>query len=458
MAVALGLVLLVPTPSTGIPQPEWQLLLLFVAAIAAVLWHPYPIGVMVLAALAFGLCTQLLTLRQALAGFSSSVTWIIVSAFLFSRAFVKTGLGRRIALHFIRRLGSSSLRLGYALGLTDLVLAPVTASNTARTGGIIFPVARSLAEEFDSHPGPSARRIGSYLLFTAFQCNVVTSAMFLTAMAANGLSARFALETADVEISWGLWFAAASVPGVLSLLLTPWVIYRLYPPELRRTPEAAAYAREKLAELGPMKPAEKIMLGVFVALALTWGTSQWHPISTVAAALAAVTLLLLTRVLEWEDVTGEKSAWDTFIWFGGFVSLAGALGETSLIPSLVEVAGEWFAGWSGLAALVLLVVVYVYLHYGFASMTSQIIALYAAFLAIAVGAGAPPLLASLLFCFFSNLFASLTHYGDGAAPIYYGSGYIPLKNWWGVGFVLSVAHLVVWLGVGGVWWRVLGVW
>ncbi len=457
IAVALTAILLMPAPG-ALPGAEWRLLLLFAATIAGVLWHPYPIGVMVLMSLAFGSSAGLLTLQQALAGFSNSVTWIIVSAFMFSRAFIKTGLGRRIALIFIARLGSSSLRLGYALGLTDLVLAPVTASNTARTGGIIFPIARSLSQEFDSHPGPTARRIGGYLLLTAFQVNVITSAMFLTAMAANGLTAQLASQTAGVEISWELWFIAASVPGAVAVATIPYLIYRIFPPELKATPEAQSYARDQLIRLGPMNVSEKTLLGVFTLLAMTWATSRLHGVSTVAAALSAVVVLLVAEVLSWKDLTGEHAAWSTFIWFGGFVSLAEALGETSLIPALVNQAGNWFAGWSGMGTLMVVLVVYLYLHYGFASMTSQIIALYAAFLAIAVGAGAPPLLAALLLCFLSNLYASLTHYGDGAAPIYYGSGYIELKPWWTVGFAISLANLVIWLGLGLPWWRLLGIW
>lgn len=459
MMVASGVVAahLVPPPE-GIPPGDFHVVLLFVLTIAVVVWNPFPIGQVVLISLAIGLITGTLSTTQALRGYSNGVTWIIVAAFLFARAFVKTGLGRRIALVFIRVLGRSSLRLGYALGLSDLVLAPVTASNTARTGGIIFPIARSLAREFDSRPGPTAGRIGLYLLFTAYQTNVVTSAMFLTAMAANGISIQLALETAGVEITWGLWFVAASLPGAISMLLVPYLIYRLQPPELTETPEAQEYARKELLALGALSREEKILSGVFAALAIAWGTAGWHGLSTLSTALTAIAVLLLTGVLEWRDIGGEHPAWGTFIWFGGFVSLAGTLNETAVLDWFTSLARTWFGGWNGIAALLVLVVIYTYLHYGFAGMTTQIIALYAAFLAIALAAGAPPLLSSLVLCFFSNLYAATTHYGDGAAPIYYGSGYIDQPTWWRIGFVISVAHLVVWLGPGMLWWRLLGIW
>lgn len=436
----------------------WSLLTLFLFTIVAIVWSSFPIATILIASLAIGSCLGILSLEQALSGYSSSVTWIIVAAFLFARAFIKTGLGRRVALLFIKKLGSSSLRLGYAFTLTDLVLAPVTASNTARTGGIIFPVVRSLAREFDSEPGPTARKIGAYLLFTAFQVNIVTSAMFLTAMAANGVSVSLARDTAGVDITWSLWLYASFLPATLSLAVVPYLIYRLYPPELRDTTAAQEFAGRELIVLGPLARSERILVVVFSILALTWATSGWHAVPSVAAALMAVAILLLTDVLTIEDVGREQAAWETFLWFGGIVSLAGALTDGGIISWFVQEMTVVFGNSGGLWTLVVLVVIYVYLHYGFASMTSQIIAFYSAFLATAIAAGAPALLAALVFCFFSNLYASLTHYGDGAAPIYYGSGYIEQRSWWRVGFIISVANLLIWLGIGLPWWKLIGIW
>ena len=453
LALGLGV-----APPSGLETQDWHLLLLFILTVAGILWQPYPVPVLVIVALSLGSTTGIMTLNQALSGFSSSVTWIIVAAFLFARAFVKTGLGRRIALTFIRKLGRSSLRLGYSLALTDLVLAPVTPSNSARAGGIVFPVARSLAREFGSEPGSSPRKIGAYLLFTAYQANVVTSAMFLTAMAANALTIELARQTAGVEISWALWFYAASVPGLLSILTVPFLIHRAYPPELQDTLQAQQYAQRELDRMGPADRSEKLLGMIFVLLASVWATSALHSVSTVAAALAALSLLLVLDILQLEDVVGEKPAWSTFLWFGGMLSLAGALSQSGVISWFVGFLEAGFSGNLGMAALILLALLYFYLHYFFVSMTAQIIALYVAFLATALAAGAPPLLASLIFCFFSNLYASLTHYADGCAPIFYGSGYIEQSDWWRVGFYLSLANLAIWLGVGLPWWRWLGIW
>ena len=235
----------------GLDAKSWSLLIVFLAALAGLITQPAPMGVLFLTAISVAVLAGVLTPAQALAGYSNNILWLIVIAFMFARAFVKTGLGRRIALLIIRRIGTSSLRLGYSLSLTDLILAPVTASNTARTGAIVFPIAVSLSREFGSNPGPTASRIGSYLLFTAYQANLVTSALFLTAMASNPLAAEFANQIAGVNISWSGWLAASSLPGTLSFLAIPYVIHKLLPPTLKQTPEAPRIRCVGIGETGP---------------------------------------------------------------------------------------------------------------------------------------------------------------------------------------------------------------
>ena len=456
-ALALVVRLAVPVPE-GLDATSWSLLVLFLAALAGLVLQPVPMGVLFLTVMTAGVLGGLLTPAQALAGYSNNILWLIVIAFLFARAFVLTSLGRRLALVIIGRIGSSSLRLGYALSFTDLVLAPVTASNTARAGAIVFPIAVSLSRELGSSPGPTASRLGSFLLFTAYQANLVTSAMFMTAMASNPLAVTFARQIAGVHITWTGWLMASVVPGVLSLAAVPWVTYRLVPPSMLDTPQARTYASHELRALGPASRQEWILAATFVALAAVWGTQQWHGIDTTVAALAGLCALLLTGVLSWSDVIEETRAWDTFVWWGAMMSLATALNQSLVTKWVATIAAGSLAGSSALAALVALVVVYTYVHYAFAGQTAHVVALYAPFLTVAVAAGAPPLLAALLFGFFSNLNSTLTHYSDGAAPIYYGSGYIDLRTWWRAGFLLSVLHLIVWLGAGLVWWRFLGIW
>jgi DASS family divalent anion:Na+ symporter len=281
--------------------------------------------------------------------------------------------------------------------------------------------------------------------------------MFLTAMAANPLSAKFAAEQ-GVEISWGLWALAASVPGIVSLIVIPLLLYKLYPPEIKETPQAVQLAKDKLKEMGKTTTYEWIMLGTFVSLLILWIFGDFISVHSTTAALVGLSVLLVTTVLTWQDVLNERGAWDTLVWFAALVMMASFLDSLGLIPWFSETMGELVGDFSWVPAFLILSLVYFYSHYLFASNTAHISAMYAAFLAVAIAAGTPPMLAALVLAFFGNLMSSMTHYGTGPAPVFFGSGYVEMGTWWKLGLLISVVNIVIWLGIGGIWWKVLGLW
>ena len=456
--VAVGTALwLVPTPA-GVEPRAWHLFAVFVATILGIILRPLPMGATAFVAAAFAVMSGTLTIAEATAGFGATVVWLVVAAFFIATAFVKTGLGARIAWHFMRLLGKRSLGLAYGIVATDLVLAPAIPSNTARGGGVIYPILRSLCVSLGSDAAEGTqRRVAGFLTFTAYQGVVVTSAMFLTAMAANPLAAELAAQQ-GVKITWAAWAVAAFVPGLLSLLVVPLLIYRLYPPEVKHTPEAPAFARERLRQMGPMTRDERVLLAVFACLLTLWILGGALGIDATATAMAGVGAMLATGALAWQDILEERNGWDTLIWFAVLVMMASQLGELGLVGwftdrvSGVLGEGHWLPAFLGLS------LVYFYVHYFFASNTAHVSAMYAPFLAVALAVGTPPVLAALVLAFFSNLFASLTHYGTAAAPILFGSGNVAIGTWWRLGALISVVNIVIWLGAGSLWWRLLGLW
>ena len=450
-------ILLLPTPE-GITPQSWRLLAIFVATIVGAIVRPIPGGAIVLLGVTAIMLTGTLAPADALRGYADPIVWLVLAAFFISRGMIKTGLGRRIALLFIRAIGQRSLGLGYALISTDMVLAMIIPSTGARSGGIIFPVAKSIAETYDSRPGPTARRLGAFLTTLLYQCDVIICAMFLTGQASNVIIAKFALETAGVELTYARWAIGAIVPGLVSLAVVPSLIYKLFPPVIKRTPEAAAFARRELSEMGRTSRHEKLMLFVFALVATLWMTTAFHGINYAVVAMVGICVLLLTGVLSWEDVITERGAWDVFIWYGGLVRMAEALGETGITKRFAESAAGFTIGWHWAAALAVLLLVYFYAHYGFASITAHVSAMYIPFLVVIIAAGAPPALAVLMLAYFSNLSASLTHYGTTPAPIWFGGGYVKQRTWWYLGFVASVTNILIWTVVGLIWWKILGWW
>ncbi|MCS6816572.1 MAG: anion permease [Blastocatellia bacterium] len=448
---------LAPVPE-GVARASWNLLAIFAATIVGLIVQPVPGGAMVLLGVLALAVTGTMPVNEALSGYADPIVWLVLAAFFFARGMIKTGLGRRIAFLFIRAVGRHSLGLGYALATTDLVLATIIPSNGARAGGILFPIARSLAEAYNSQPGDSARRLGAFLMVLVYQCEVIVCAMFLTGQASNPLIAKFAEQVAGVSLTYARWALGALVPGALSFLLIPLLLYRLFPPEQRRTPEAAALAEAELKRLGPMSRQEKMMLAVFLIVASLWMTMSWHGLHYAVIALLGIALLLLGGVLTWEDVISERGAWDVFLWYGGLVRMGGALGETDLTRRFAEAAAAVTEGWNWWGALLVLALVYFYAHYGFASITAHATAMYIPFLIVVLAAGAPAPLAVHTLAYLSNLMAGLTHYGTTPAPIYFGAGYVAQTTWWRLGLIASWINLAIWFGIGSAWWKMLGWW
>ncbi len=446
-----------PVP-TGVDIQAWHLLAIFVATVVGIIAKPLPMGAVAMLGITMTALTGTLTISQALSGFGNSVIWLIVIAFFISRGFIKTGLGARIAYLFMSAFGKRSLGLAYSMITTDLVLAPAVPSNTARSGGVIFPILKSIARSYGSEPDDgTARRIGAFLIKTSFQGTVITSTMFLTAMAANPLAAQIA-GNAGVEITWGSWALAALVPGLVSLAVVPWILYKIYPPEIKETPAATRIARDHLEEMGRLKPEEWIMLGTFLLLLLLWIFGSQLGINSTTAALVGLAVLLVSGALSWNDILHEKGAWNTLVWFAALVMMATYLNELGLIPWFSQTIGGAVQGISWITAFLVLSLVYFYSHYFFASNTAHVSSMYGAFLAVAIAVGTPSMLAALVLAFFSNLFSSTTHYGTGPAPVLFGSGYVEMGTWWKLGGLISVVNILIWMGVGGLWWKLLGIW
>jgi DASS family divalent anion:Na+ symporter len=445
-------------PHAGFSARSWGLLALFAATVCALMTRPLAAGAVVLLATTAAMLTGLIAIQDALSGFANATVWLIVAAFLFARGIVLTGLGDRIAYHIIQRFGGSPLGLGYSIVLADLVMAPMTPSNTARVGGVLFPIALSVARGFGSEPGPTAAVIGTFLMKALYQGDLIVSAMFLTATAPNPIVAELARQSAGVELSWSIWATAALVPGLAALILVPLALYKLLAPTLLDTRPAQRLAAERLKAMGPVGRNERVMLTVFATVLVLWLSAAWHGASATAVAYAGVGLLLVTGVVDWQDFLAEKGAWDALIWFGGLVMLAAQLDQAGLPRAFAEAAGGLFDDWSWWWALAALLVVYLYSHYAFATLVSHVTAMFPAFFAVAVGLGAPPLLTALCLGFFSSLNAAITHYGTGPAPIIFGAGYVTQAVWWRVGFLISLLHLAIWLPLGFLWWRVIGLW
>jgi DASS family divalent anion:Na+ symporter len=443
----------VPLPALNSSQRH--LLGVFTATVVALVARPVPMGVSTLVGMTILALTKTVAPEQIFAGYRDPTVWLIFTAFLFSRAVTSTGLGMRVAYSFIRRFGRSSLTLGYSIAASDLVLAPFIPSDTARGGGIIAPVVNSIARALESEPGGRNAELGAFLMLVGFHSTYTASAMFLTGMASNPLIAEFARQIAHLDLTWLKWALGACVPGFLALILVPWLIYKLHPPGIGSTQSPRLLAGEQLRQMGKMSAKELRLVVILLLVMAGWITGK---LPNAIVALVGVSAILVTDVISWQDLLAEHRAWEALIWFGALLMMADNLWRTGVVDVLSKNLFRYVLGWSCLAALIMLVIFYLYIHYGFASMTAQVTALYSPFLLAALASGANPLIAALALAYFSNLNAAMTHYGTGSAPVYFGTGYVSMGTWWRIGFLVSLVNLALWLGVGLFWWKLLGWW
>ncbi|MCR2109493.1 anion permease [Campylobacter upsaliensis] len=404
-------------------------------------------------------------INDALSGFSNSLIWLIVVSIIIARGVIKTGLGERLAYYFISIFGKRTLGIAYSIVVSETILAPVTPSNTARAGAIINPIVQAISRSFKSSPEDNTQsKIGTYLSLVNYQANPISSAMFITATAPNPLVVDLVAQATNMEISltWTQWALGMFLPGICAMFIMPLVIYFLSPPEIRQTPNASKFAKERLAELGAMKRAEKIMLGVFLLLLALWagalGLFFGISLNATTVALLGLSLVLVSGVLSFDDVLKEKTAWNTLVWFSALVMMATMLGKLGVTQFLAEALGGLASsmGLGEISVMIFLSLAFLYAHYFFASTTAHISAMFFVFYSAGLALGAPPLLYAFIMITSSNIMMALTHYATGTAPVIFGTNYVTLKRWWGVGFVISVVDMLVMISVGLVWWKFLG--
>jgi L-tartrate/succinate antiporter len=471
--VVAVVIALIPAPE-GLAPYAWYYFAIFAGVITGLILEPLPgaavglIGVavvMVLSPYVFFSPEQLAkpgfkpaaeAIKWGLSGFSNTTVWLIFAAFMFALGYDKSGLGKRIALILVKLMGKRTLTLGYAVTIADTIIAPFTPSNTARSGGTIYPVIRNLPGLYDSKPNdPSARRMGSYLMWTAISATCITSTLFLTGLAPNPLAVELVRKTSNVEITWMQWFTAMAPFGIIMLLLLPLIGYVLYPPEVKGGPEVPAWAAKELEKQGGMSRRE-ILLAVLVLIALALWIGGGKFIDATTVAVGVVALLVIFGVVTWEDILANKQAWNVLVWFGTLVALAAGLAQVGFVKWLAQTIGAHMTGFSPLAAMVVLTLVFFFLHYMFASITAHVTALLPVMLA--VGSAIPGVNMTnfaMLLCGTLGIMGILTPYATGPSPVYYGSGYLPSGDYWRLGAIFGVIYIVAYLVIGLAWYALM---
>ncbi len=460
--IAPLIIILIPAPEK-LSANAWHYFAIFIGVVLALILEPVPAALSGLIGVVLAASFQLVPLQPdkpitaatsvnwALSGFSDSVVWLIFVAFMFAMGYDKTGLGKRISLLMVKSLGKRSLGLGYAMAFSDLILAPFMPSNTARSAGTIYPIIKNIPVLYGSTPDKDPRKLGAYMMWVGISVTCVTSSMFYTALAPNILALNMVKDIAKQNITWGQWFLNFAPVGILLILIIPYLTYIIYPPEIKVSPEVPEWAAGQLKDLGKMKKEEKYM-GLLAILALflwIFGEKQIH--STIAAMIV-LSLMVLLKVVDWNDIIGNKQAWNVLFWFGTLVTLAGGLKNVGFLKWFADISASMVAGYGVMTIMIILVALFFISHYFFASITAHVTALLPIFLTTAMAIpGMNMLEYSMLLCASLGIMGVITPYATGPSPIWYGSGYISQKAFWALGAVFGLIFIAALLVIGVPW-------
>ena len=447
-AIAIGL-WLVPVPA-GLTAQAWHLFAVFVAAISSVLVGAFPLLTAAMIAVAVVVLTGTITPAQAFSGFANASVLLVVVAFIVAQAVVKSGLGRRISLFMVSKFGGSATGLAYSIVLTDALIAPAFPSNTAR-GGVLFPIVLSVAQGAGSVPGDDEkRRLGGYLMFCAMAGLAVSSALWMTATSANPIGVQV-IRQSGMEIGFGSWLVASSVPALTAIALLPWLVAKLFPPRVGATPEAPKAARAELNGMGAMSRNETITAIVFVVMVAGWVAADSLKLNVTSIAFAGLGVLLLAGVLTLDDIADMGDTLATFLWLAVLFALSGQLNELGFMGYAGERLAAQLGGLSWPTTYVTLIVLYVAIHYLFVSQSSQVLALLGVFLDVGTRGGVPAPLMAYGLLFASSYFSVITPQGGSQNIIFVAAGYLTQGELYRMGLLITLAFLAIFLVVGTPW-------
>jgi DASS family divalent anion:Na+ symporter len=448
VVVVLG-IWFAPIPA-GLTSEAWHLFAVFAGAIFSVIVNAFPLLTASVLAVGAVVLTGTVDAAKAFAGFANSSVLLVVVAFLVANAVVKSGLGRRISLLVVSLFGRSTLGLAYSIFLTDALIAPAFPSNTARAG-VLYPIILSLAQNAGSRPEDAkTRRMGGYLMFCGMASLSVSSALWLTATSANPIGVSLAAQS-GVKIGFGRWLLAASVPALAAILLLPLILLRLFPPGVTDTPDAPAAARKELHSMGPLARDEWIVAVTFAVMVTGWVMADSLRLNLAAVAFAGLGVLLASSVLTLDDINLQGSTLVTFLWLAVLFALSGQLNELGFMGYVGERLTALLGGLAWPVAYIVLMILYVLMHYMFVSQAAHVLALFGVFLDVAVRTGVPTSLMAFALLFASSYFSTITPQGGSQNVIFVGSNYLTQGELYWLGLLTTGFCLLVFLVVGTPW-------
>ena len=446
-----------PAPD-GLNLPAWHLFGIFAGTIFALIFQPFPEPTMLIISITLA-SIFVVPLHEILIGYADGMLWLTVVAIMISIGLKKSGLTRRIGLILISKFGKTLLHIGYIFSFIDLLLATSTPASPARTGGLVYPLMEGVIDTCNSTSALSQRKIAGYFTLLAYMISMTTGSLFMTGMAPNLINVKLANDVLGISISWPLWIMGA-LPGFIVFLLIPYVLYIIYKPESVSMDEVRQRAFIELKAVGGFSRNELIVTGVFLLLLVLWATSTVTQLDTTMVAFIGISLMLVFEVIEWDDLVDNKEMWSLLMWFGAILGLSAALTKLGFFSwfAVFLKAGLPTAGLSTYTILILIAMLAIFPHYFFVSLTGYVVAFSPMISSFVAATDIPRYPAFFLIAYLMVVSCSVTHYGNALGPFLMGKGYNDKKTWWSTGLLITMMHAVLYLTIGIMYWKLIGLW
>lgn len=207
--------------------------------------------------------------------------YLVIGGFLISDAIRRSGLGERLACHFIRRLVRSYSHVIISCYVLGFLLSFMIPHPWPRSFLLVSVMAYVI------HSSKLSGKYAANVGLAIFAGSIPTAMILITGDSTlNPLVADFAGTT----MSWGQWFVRMGIPGILAAALTCTVQLVLFgkPAEFQMD---QTMITEKLKEMGGIKRKELMSVIVMVLAIAMWMTDSLHGIHAGWIAVGAVILL-----------------------------------------------------------------------------------------------------------------------------------------------------------------------
>ena len=431
-------------PVAGLSDKALHMIIIFVATMTGVMLEVFSTVAFLLMSMLIANLTGTIEVKEGFCGFSNIVPWLLFLVLSLATAITKTSLGMRLAYIFMKFFGKGINGLSYSIILTELFVAPVLPSNTARAASIGYPLVTSLSKYISANvKNVTEKSIGSYLSVLYSSSNAVCSSLFLTAMISNAIIVEVMREN-NIHMTWLTWTKFAILPGIIILAVIPFIVKIFCSPKTRDLGDIQAKAKTNYETLGELSKHEKCIIATFGIMLIMWILAETIHIPVLVTTLLGLCVFYSLGIVNIKDILSNHGTFNAVITLSIIISYVNCLTAFGAIDWFNKVVTDMIGGFPPLMSFLILSIIYFFAHYFFTGEGSRIIALYSSFLSIGMSLGIDKMSVSMTLAVFSSMSSILTHYSGPVAILMFSTGYVSPKKWLANGTTLALVIMCIW--------------